>query len=543
MAEEEYRQQRIAKLERWRARGVDPYPARTGRTHEAAQAVDLFLQAEAAASERDHFRGPVVTVAGRLMALRVIGKVAFGHLQDGSGRIQIYLRRDVVGDDAYAALKDLDLGDFLEATGPLFRTQTGEVTVEVQGYCLLAKALRPLPEKFHGLTDVEKRYRQRYLDLITDPRVREIFRTRSRVISAIRRFMDDRGYLEVETPILQSAAGGAAAKPFVTHHNALDRDLYLRIATELHLKRLVIGGFDRVYEIGRIFRNEGISTKHNPEFTTMESYQAYADYHDIMELVEQLVSQVAQTVLGTTTIPWGDHEVRLDPPWPRIPLREAIRRESGIDFEEYPNAEDLRRVLRERGLAVADTIGRGKLIDELLSTYVEPKLIQPTFLVDYPVELSPLAKRRPDDPRYVERFEGFIGGMEIANSFSELNDPLDQRARFEEQARQRALGDELGLGTRDEDARAHLELQTPESGQPDYVLEGLPRRPAFGERQRASRRGIVEVTPLADQLAARPSRGGLQQPVELGRRRRLLDEQVRHAPKDGRRRGQEAPSC
>lgn len=464
MAEEEYRQQRIAKLERWRERGVDPYPARTGRTHLSTAAQDLFIEAEQQAGETEGLRGPEVTVAGRIPApIRLMGKAAFTHLQDDVGRIQIHFRRDVLGEDTFATLRDLDIGDFIEATGLPFRTRTGEITVEARSFRLLAKSLRPLPEKWHGLTDVETRYRQRYLDLISNEEVREIFRVRSRVVSAIRRFMDDRGYLEVETPILQSAAGGAAARPFLTHHNALDRDLFLRIATELHLKRLVIGGFERVYEIGRIFRNEGISTKHNPEFTTMESYEAYADYADIMRLVEDLVSHVAGTVLGTTEITIGGERVSLDPPWPRIPLRDAIREKSGIDFEEYPDADSLRAVIRERGIPVADFLGRGKLIDELLSTYVEPKIVAPVFLTDYPVELSPLAKRHPDNERFVERFEGFIGGMEIANAFSELNDPLDQRERFADQARQRAAGDEEA-DILDEDFLVALEHGMPPTG-------------------------------------------------------------------------------
>ncbi|HEX2173877.1 MAG TPA: lysine--tRNA ligase, partial [Dehalococcoidia bacterium] len=375
----------------------------------------------------------------------------------------LYLRRDHLGDNAYATIKDLDAGDFVEATGPLVRTKTGEVSIDVERLAPLAKALRPLPEKWHGLQDVEKRYRQRELDLISNPEVREIFRVRSRTISAIRRFMEDRGYLEVETPILLPQAGGAAARPFVTHHNALDRDLYLRIATELHLKRLIIGGFDRVYEIGRIFRNEGISTKHNPEFTTMESYEAYADYHTIMRLVEELISHVAREVLGTTTIAIDGEEVSLEPPWPRLTLRDAVREASGIDFEDYPDADDLRRVMRDRGLAVTDTLGRGKLIDELLSTYVEPKIVAPCFLTDYPIELSPLAKKRTDSPRLVERFEGFLGGMEIANAFSELNDPVDQLERFEEQARQRALGDEEA-DIADDDFLTALEHGMPPTG-------------------------------------------------------------------------------
>ncbi|MBM3132130.1 MAG: lysine--tRNA ligase, partial [Chloroflexi bacterium] len=343
-------------------------------------------------------------------------------------------------------------------------TRTGEITVQASEYTLLSKSLQPLPEKWHGLTDVEKRYRQRYLDLISSEEVRRIFEVRSKAISAMRRFLDGQGFMEVETPVLQPIAAGALAKPFTTHHHALDRDLYLRIATELHLKRLIIGGFEKVYEIGRVFRNEGISIKHNPEFTTLECYQAYADYHDMMELVENMVSSIAKEVTGTTQAKFGETTIDFTPPWPRMTLRDAIKGRSGIDFEEFPDAHSLEAKIRESGLPVDHGLSWAKLVDHLLSETVERHLIQPTFLIDYPVDLSPLAKRKPGDDRFVERFEGFCGGMEIANAFSELNDPIDQRGRFADQERMRAeFGDEEVERT-DADFLTALEHGMPPTG-------------------------------------------------------------------------------
>ncbi len=458
---EEVINQRLAKLDRLREQGVDPYPARWQRTHTAGQATAIFEEAESSRAERTDVEA---RVAGRITAMRVMGKVAFLDLRDGSGKIQAQFRRDLIG-EAYAGLEDLDLGDFLGVVGPLFRTRAGEITVEAKEYALLSKSIRPLPEKWHGLQDIEARYRQRYLDLIANEESLSIALTRSRVVAAVRRFMNDRGFLEVETPILQASAGGAAARPFVTHYNALDSDFYMRIATELHLKRLIVGGIDKVYEVGRIFRNEGLSTKHNPEFTTMESYEAYADYRDVLRMVEELVYNVAISVLGTPKVARGDHEIDLTPPWRQMTLREAIKERSGLDFEEYPEAGSLREAMLALGLPPGDLAskGRGKLIDELLSTFVEPHLIQPTFLLDYPIELSPLAKQRPDDPRYVERFEGFIGGFEVANAFSELNDPIEQRLRFEQQARLRAAGDDEAEVV-DEDFLTALEHGMPPTG-------------------------------------------------------------------------------
>lgn len=455
-------EQRQAKLERLRASGCDPYPARHQRTHttqEAAQALQALE--EKGASPQD---AGEVSVAGRVAAMRLMGKRTFIDLRDGTGKIQADLRQDTLGNESYEALVDLvDIGDFIGVSGTLFRTRTGEITIQARQYVFLAKTLRPLPEKWHGLRDVEVRYRQRYLDLMANAPVRDIFRLRSRAVAAIRRFLDERGFLEVETPVLQPSAGGAAAKPFVTHHHALDRDLYLRIATELHLKRLIIGGFDRVYEMGPVFRNEGVSTKHNPEYTLLECYQAYADYQDIMEMVEEMVAYVAQQALGGLKVPYGDTELDLTPPWQRLTLRQAIQERTGIDFEAHPDADSLRQAMAPLSIEVSETASRGKLIDELLSTFVEPQLIQPTFLLDYPLEISPLAKRKPDNPRLVERFEGFLAGREIANAFSELNDPQEQRERFLEQARLRAVGDEEAEAV-DEDFLVALEHGMPPTG-------------------------------------------------------------------------------
>ena len=455
MGEEEIIALRTAKLERLRSRGIDPYPARFRPSHTAQQAVELL-------GVREESPDPV-TVAGRITAMRQMGKATFIDLRDGSGRIQTYVKQDVVGAEAYETLRDIDLGDFLGVRGPLFRTKTGEPTLQVGELTVLAKALRAPPEKWHGLQDIEVRYRQRYLDLVANQEVREAFITRSHVIGAVRRFLDGRGFLEVETPVLQASAGGAAARPFVTYHNALDRQLYLRIALELHLKRLIIGGYDRVYEIGRIFRNEGVSAKYNPEFTMLESYQAYADYNDVMDTVEEMVSTVALEVLGGSMVEYGDTKIDFAPGWPRVTLRDAIKHHSGVDFEEHPDVESMREAAASCGVAVNETWGRGKLIDELLSAKVEPHLVQPTFLTDYPVELSPLAKRKPDNPRLVERFELFIAGREVGNAYSELNDPQDQRERMLQQARLRAAGDEE-VELADEEFLTALEYGMPPCG-------------------------------------------------------------------------------
>ena len=437
-------QQRRMKLKRLRAAGIDPYPARARRTHTASEAVrSIEVQPDGA-------EPAVVTVVGRLVSSRVMGKSSFAHVEDETGRIQIYLRQDVVGEEAYELYRrDLDLGDFVEATGQMFRTRTGEASVVVSQLRLLAKALRPLPvvkEKdgrvYDAFADKEQRYRQRYVDLAVNPQVRDIFRARARIVSALRRFLDDRGFVEVETPVLQPIYGGAAARPFVTHHNQLDQDLYLRISDELYLKRLIVGGFERVYEIGRDFRNEGVSFKHNPEFTQLEFYMAYADYEQVMAMAEEMVAYASTEAMGTTRITREGHEIDLAPPWRRWKLRDAILEVTGIEYESYADADSLQQAMVERGYAPERKAQWGKLIDPTLINYVESHLIQPTFLYDYPLQVSPLAKRRPDQPAVVERFEFFIGGVEMGNAFSEINDPLDQRERFLATSQALADGDD-----------------------------------------------------------------------------------------------------
>jgi lysyl-tRNA synthetase class 2 len=437
-------QQRRLKLERLRQAGIDPYPARTNRTHTSVQAIAVLEELPEGAE-------PVVaTVVGRLTSIRVMGKSSFAHIEDGAGRIQLYLRRDVLGSELYTMFKqDLDLGDFVEATGQLFYTRTGETSVQVETLQLLSKALRPLPvvkekdgQVFDAFSDKEQRYRQRYVDLAVNPDVREIFAVRARIISALRRFLDERGFVEVETPVLQPIYGGAAARPFVTYHNQLKQQLYLRISDELYLKRLIVGGFERVYEIGRDFRNEGVSFKHNPEFTQIEFYMAYADYQDVMALTEEMVAYAAERALGTTVITRDSHEIDLAPPWRRWRLHDAIREITGIDYEAHPDADSLYQAIVKMGGTPERKASWGKLIDPTLINYVESHLIQPTFLYDYPLEVSPLAKKKPVEPNTVERFEFFIGGVEMGNAFSEINDPLDQRERFLATSQALAAGDE-----------------------------------------------------------------------------------------------------
>ena len=462
--EEELIQLRREKLARLRARGVDPYPARTSRTHTAADAIAAFERWEAGPDEATRGDAPTVCVAGRITALRDMGKASFLDVRDGTNRIQCYLKKDIIGEEAYAGIADLDLGDFLAVTGPLFRTRTQEVTVEARSYDVLTKALRPPPEKWHGIEDIEIRYRQRYLDLMANAEVRDIFRNRSRVIAAIRRYLDARDFMEVETPVLQAEAGAAAATPFVTHHRTLDQDFFLRISLELHLKRLVIGGFDRVYEMSRIFRNEGASWKYNPEFTMIETYEAYADYNDVARMVEDMVSGVAREVFGGTTVQFGEHTLELATPWARITMRDALIEHAGIDFEEFRTREKLLEELQRRKLSDIDPgWSWSKLLDEAVSHYVEPKLIQPTFLLDYPIEISPLAKSKVGAPGIVERFEVICAGFELANAYSELNDPIDQRERFEAQARLAAAGQEE-VETLDEDFLVALEHGMPPTG-------------------------------------------------------------------------------
>ncbi len=452
-------QQRLEKLKRIRARGTNPYPHGYHRSHTAQQAVVLLKQQE----DSGKTGATVVNVAGRVMANRPFGKISFLDIHDSSGKIQLYFSRDLLNEASLKLLKDIDIGDIIGVSGKLFRTKTGEPTIEVEKFTLLAKSLQPLPEKWHGLSDIDKRYRQRYLDLISNPETKETFKVRSQVIAAIRQFLNQRGFLEVETPVLQPSAGGALAHPFITHHHALDQDFYLRIAPELHLKRLIIGGFDKVYELGRTFRNEGISTKHNPEFTMLESYETYADYNDVMNMLEEMVSEVSQQVLGTNEVKFGDNTINFKPPWQRLELRQAIIKHSGIDFEKYPDTDSLRAEMLKLKMAVDPQKNRGRLIDELISTFVEPNIIQPTFVLDYPVEMSPLAKAKPGDDRLVERFEAFAGGMEIANAFTELNDPMEQRQRFQQQQKERQT-EGAEVETVDEDFLLALEYGMPPAG-------------------------------------------------------------------------------
>jgi lysyl-tRNA synthetase, class II len=447
-------EQRLASLERIRARGMDPYPRSYHPSHTVGEAIAAF--------ERQDESCAAMSLAGRIISMRSMGKMSFLDIRDSSGKIQLSLRRDLLGGGRYELTQDVDIGDFIGAEGKLYRTRSGEVTLEVSDLAVLCKSLRPLPEKWHGLTDVETRYRQRYLDLIANEQPRNTFVLRSKIITAVRGFLDGRGFMEVETPVLQPDAGGALARPFITHHHALDQDLYLRIALELHLKRLVVGGFDRVYEMGRVFRNEGISIKHNPEFTMMECYQAYSDYHDMMRLVEDVFAHVSREVLGTTMITRDGVTIDFGLPWQRLQLREAVRARCGIDIEDYPDAASLRTQMREMGMDVEPDKGRGRLIDELLSTFVEPRIVEPTFLLDYPVDMSPLAKRKPGDDRFVERFEGFVAGMEVANAFTELNDPLEQRERFLQQQRERVADEEAEVA--DEDFLEALEYGMPPTG-------------------------------------------------------------------------------
>ncbi len=429
-------EQRLNKLTNFTERNQLPYPPRVIRRQTTAEAMQMYEAAEAALPEGSEEKPQVtVAVAGRLVAVRNMGKSTFAHLEDGTGRLQIYLRKDDLGDDLYQQFnKDFDLGDFVAAQGYLFRTRTGEVTVHAIAFQLAAKALHPLPEKWHGLKDTETRYRQRYLDLIANPEVRDIFVKRSKIVTAMRKFLDGQDFLEVETPALQPVYGGAMARPFITHHNALNMQLYLRIADELYLKRLIVGGFDKVYEISKDFRNEGISTRHNPEFTMMECYWAYADYEDMMRLTENMVAFIAQEVLGTTQLVYEGKEVDLTPPWRRLNLAEGIKQQTEIDiFETYGDVKALWAECQKLRLNVSPQPNWGKLVGELLGEYVEPTIVNPTFIHTFPLEISPLSKQNPDDPRMVERFEAFVAGMEIANAYSELNDPLLQRQRFLEQ--------------------------------------------------------------------------------------------------------------
>ncbi len=458
---------RLEKLSRLRAQGIDPYPPRAERKDSIGYLVSCY--SELNPEERS---GDRASIAGRIIAIRRMGKASFFDLRDGTGKIQLHAAADILGEEEYKLLRNCDIGDFISVTGEVFRTKRGELTVEVEGWKLLSKALRPLPEKWHGLKDVELRYRHRALDLIANDDVREKFVHRSRMIAAMRRFLDRRGFLEVETPIMQPIAGGATARPFVTHHNALDIDLYLRVAPELYLKRLVIGGLERVYELGKNFRNEGISTEHNPEFTTLEIYEAYSDYEGMMTLAEELISESAREVLGDTVITYQGKAIDLTPPWRRVGLLDAVEEATGIVVSGKP-AKEIVAQARDKGIALPEEeLSRGKLIEKLFEDFVEPTLIQPTIVKDYPIEISPLAKRKPGSDELVERFELFIGGMEVANAFTELNDPLDQRARFEAQEQLRESGDEEAQRI-DEDFLFALEHGMPPTGGIGFGIDRL----------------------------------------------------------------------
>ena len=424
---------------------------------------------------KDNFEeldGKSVNIAGRLMSKRVMGKASFCHVQDLKGRIQAYVARDAVGEDEYKAFKKLDIGDIVGITGDVFKTQTGEISLHATKVELLSKSLKPLPEKFHGLTDTDTRYRQRYVDLIMNEDVKDTFIKRSKIITEIRKFLDGQGFMEVETPMLVSNAGGAAARPFNTHFNALDEDVKLRISLELYLKRLIVGGMERVYEIGRVFRNEGVDTRHNPEFTLMELYQAYTDYHGMMDLTENMFRHLAETVCGGTTIPYAEAMIDLGKPFERITMVDAIKKYSGIDFEEIETTEAAKALAKEKGIEFEERHTRGDIINLFFEEFVEDKLIQPTFVMDHPIEVSPLTKKKPSDPRYVERFELFIYGREMANAYSELNDPIDQRERFLAQEAAFAAGDEEANHT-DEDFLNALEIGMPPTGGIGYGIDRL----------------------------------------------------------------------
>ena len=454
--------QRHDKLEALRRRGLDPFGARYPVTHWAGPLHARFAQAT---DDELKAVGPV-SLAGRVVALRHHGKTCFAHLMDQSGRLQLYARADQLGDD-FALFTDLDIGDFIGVTGDLMRTRTGELTLAVKAFSFLAKSLRPLPEKWHGLKDVETRYRQRYVDLVVNEESRRIFQLRSRIIQAIRAFLDARGFVEVETPMMQPIPGGAIARPFKTHHNALDMDLYLRIAPELYLKRLVVGGFERVYEISRVFRNEGVSTRHNPEFTILEFYQAYADYTDLMELTEALFAELAQSLLGRLALTWGEHAVDLTPPWKRLPFFDALSQALGTTVTPETDAATLVHAAATQGLTVDAKGPADKIWKEVFDELIEPTLVQPTFVTDFPIELSPLAKRKREQPRLVDRFEGYVGCRELVNAYSELNDPIDQLGRFREQAALAARGDDEAHWL-DEDYVRALEY-----GMPPTAGEGI----------------------------------------------------------------------
>ena len=451
---------RRQKMKDIRESGLDPFGQRFERTHltnEIRATYEEQSKEELEANEHE------VTIAGRIMTKRGKGKAGFAHIQDLEGQVQIYVRQDAIGEEAYHLFTTADLGDIVGIQGIIFKTKVGELSIKATKFTFLTKALRPLPEKFHGLQDVEQRYRQRYLDLITTDGSKETFIMRSRIIQSMRRYLDTQGFLEVETPMLHSIAGGASARPFVTHHNTLDMTLYMRIAIELHLKRLIVGGLEKVYEIGRVFRNEGMSTRHNPEFTMIELYEAYADYNDIMELTENLVAHIAQDVLGTTTIPYGEDTIELAPRWKRLHMADAVKEATGVDFWQQLTKEQAHELAKEHNIQVTASMEVGHVLNEFFEQKVEETLVQPTFIYGHPVEVSPLAKKNPEDPRYTDRFELFIVRREHANAFTELNDPIDQRERFEAQMVEKEQGNDEAHEM-DEDFITALEYGLPPTG-------------------------------------------------------------------------------
>ena len=454
------RRDKLAELQR---SGKDPFAiVRYEQTHHSAEILSAF----------DALEGQTVSIGGRMMSKRVMGKASFIHIKDLQGQIQCYVTRDDLGEEAYAAFKKLDIGDIVGVSGFVFKTKMGEVTIHARELTLLSKSLLPLPEKFHGLSDTDLRYRQRYVDLIMNDDVRETFVKRSRILHEIRSFLDDRGFMEVETPMLVYNAGGAAARPFNTHYNALNADVKLRISLELYLKRLIIGGLEKVYEIGRVFRNEGIDTKHNPEFTMLELYQAYTDYNGMMELTESLFRHLAQSVCGSSVITYGDRQLDLGSPFRRLTMTDAIREETGIDFDAIGSDEEAKALAKERGIAFEDRHKKGDIVNLFFDEYCEDKMIQPTFIMDHPIEISPLTKKKPSDPTKVERFELYINGWEMCNAYSELNDPIDQRERFAAQDANAEAGDEEAQHT-DEDFLYALEVGMPPTGGIGYGIDRL----------------------------------------------------------------------
>ncbi|MDY0404017.1 lysine--tRNA ligase [Virgibacillus sp. 179-BFC.A HS] len=463
MSEEmnEHMRVRREKLTEYREKGIDPFGGKFERTHLAKEIKDKYEELTKEEIADKHLEE--VTLAGRVMTKRGKGKTSFAHIQDASGQIQVYVRKDAIGEDAYDIFKSVDLGDIIGVTGEIMKTNVGELSIKVNKFQLLTKSLRALPEKYHGLKDIEQRYRQRYLDLITNMDSKKTFELRSKIIQEMRNYLNGLGYLEVETPMMHAIPGGAAARPFVTHHNALDIPLYMRIAIELHLKRLIVGGMEKVYEIGRVFRNEGVSTRHNPEFTMMELYEAYADFHDIMDLTENLISHIAQTVLGSNKITYDGQAIDLAPRWKRLHMVDAVKEYTGVDFWKEMSDEEARALAKDNGIEIKDNMAFGHVVNEFFEQRVEEKLIQPTFVYGHPVEISPLAKKNKEDSRFTDRFELFIVGREHANAFSELNDPIDQRERFEAQVKERDAGnDEAHL--MDEDFLEALEYGMPPTG-------------------------------------------------------------------------------